>query len=111
MKNQQILNSLFELEKALKDCNLWQQTPPSVEKLQSEIPFCADCLTIYEWLQWLFIPKIKELLNTKSNLPHQLKILPYLEIVIENHKIFDTLKKPLIKLENLLSQGVNNEKS
>ena len=40
-----------------------------LSKLASQQPFCVDTLAFEEWLQWIFLPRLKALLEANAPLP------------------------------------------
>lgn len=62
MQNQ-LLDELKKLELALYQAGLWSAAAPAQERLLSREPFCIDTLDFGEWLQWIFIPKLTEILE------------------------------------------------
>lgn len=58
---------------------LWQSVAPSQEKLASRQPFAIDTLTPEEWLHWVFIVRMREMINTQQPLPVGFEISPYFE--------------------------------
>ena len=53
-----IAAQLIDLEAALRQLDLWSDTPPSQEALSSEQPFAMDSLEFEEWLQFIFLPTL-----------------------------------------------------
>lgn len=58
----QLKRQLLALERALQQAELWSQQPPAPTLLQSREPFAVDTLRFEQWLQWIFIPKLRKLL-------------------------------------------------
>lgn len=80
------LSTLFEqLEAQMRTQKLWQQTPPSAEALMSQQPFAIDMLEPNEWLQWIFIARIRALMEQGSPLPQGFEIAPYFEQAWQEH--------------------------
>ncbi|WP_163132483.1 YqcC family protein [Agarivorans sp. Alg241-V36] len=77
------LQLLLELEQCLKQTNNWQNTAPSNEQLTSSQPFCIDTLTLPQWLQFIFIPKMREMIQQGASLPSKVDIGPYAEEVFK----------------------------
>ena len=75
----QVHQLLNDMEQALKVRNLWEGMPPSMEALASTTPFCIDTMTFTQWLQWIFIPRMRALLDAGSPLPQGSDIAPYAE--------------------------------
>ena len=51
----------------------------SAEALASQQPFCVDTLDFEAWLQWLFLPRMKQLLEMAGPLPAASGIRPMAE--------------------------------
>jgi uncharacterized protein YqcC (DUF446 family) len=81
--SQSTLQLLSQLEQCLKQTNNWQNTEPSTEQLASSQPFCIDTLTLPQWLQFIFIPKMREMLKHGAPLPSKVDISPYAEEVLK----------------------------
>lgn len=67
---------LMDLEAALRNLSCWDAEPPSLSALQSPEPFCVDTLEFYQWLQWIFIPRIYSDLALNNPLPVKCSIAP-----------------------------------
>jgi len=59
----------------------WQAQAPSLDALSSEQPFCVDTLAFEQWLQWIFLPRMKQLLEAGAVLPSVSGIQPMAEQV------------------------------
>ncbi|MGF1726040.1 YqcC family protein [Photobacterium nomapromontoriensis] len=70
---------LVKLEAVLRESEQWETTAPSRSALLSDQPFAIDTLTCSQWLQWIFIPKLGQLLVSNLPLPVALDISPYVE--------------------------------
>lgn len=63
----------------MRRIGLWQQTRPDSEALESIAPFCHDTLTFEQWLQWVFLPKMKHVIETGEDFPTTSDIHPLAE--------------------------------
>lgn len=70
---------LMDLEAALRVISCWDDKPPSLQALQSQEPFCVDTMEFYQWLQWVFIPRMYAVLESGSVLPDRCEIAPMAE--------------------------------
>lgn len=61
-----LVELLYQLEAQLQKHELWQQTMPSPEALQSVEPFAIDTLDPHEWLQWIFIARMHALVESSQ---------------------------------------------
>lgn len=64
-----MLAALNELEAALQAVGWWQDAAPDAAALRSSEPFCVDTLTFSEWLQWVYVPKMRSFIVTHGRLP------------------------------------------
>lgn len=80
----QLLN---KLESTLTELQLWSSEAPSPEQLNSHQPFAMDTLSFEQWLQFIFIPKMKLLIDNKIPLPESLQLLPYAEEVYKGKAV------------------------
>lgn len=60
---------LLELEQELRSLGLWACESPPPEQLNSSLPFAADRLAFEAWLQWIFLPRMNELVARRQRLP------------------------------------------
>lgn len=67
------------LEVEMRGVGWWQQVSPAPEALASVEPFCVDCLTFSEWLQWVYIPKMHAYMNEHGRLPAASGLVPIAE--------------------------------
>jgi len=65
------------LEKELRDQRLWQSKAPSPQALASEQPYCFDTLSFPQWLQWIYLPQLKKLVEQGDYLPQESEIGEY----------------------------------
>lgn len=69
MKNmqttEQIKQALANLANELDTIGLWTKQPPTLAQLSSQEPFCVDTMPFEQWLQWLFIPKLEQLVSAE----------------------------------------------
>ena len=74
-----IADVLLEVEANLRVYGKWDETQPDMDALNSEIPFCMDTLEFEQWLQWIFLPKMKDAIEQTKPLPMQSAIFEYAE--------------------------------
>ena len=67
----QITAVLLDLEAALKAADLWEETEPCAAALASQEPFCIDTLNFGQWLQFVFIVRIRLMIGQGAPLPHK----------------------------------------
>lgn len=75
----QIADLLLAIEAQMRRLALWGEQPPEPERLESLVPFCHDTLEFHQWLQWVFLPQMKRLLENGQTLPTECDIYPLAE--------------------------------
>ncbi len=60
---------LEQLEAELRHAGFWSSESPSAEALASTAPFCVDSLSMPQWLQFVFLPRMKALIDNGLPLP------------------------------------------
>jgi len=97
-----IADVLLQVEATLRSHDRWDRKQPPAEALHSKQPFCIDTLRFEQWLQWIFLPRMKEILEDRRPLPLKSAIFSYAEHclrkgdppttdLLENIKRFDEL--------------------
>ncbi len=75
----EILDLLIDLEQIMRAEGHWAGMPPSIEALSSVEPFCVDTLSFTEWLQWIYIPRLRAMIDGEVPLASGSQIQPYAE--------------------------------
>lgn len=70
---------LIAVEQELRFMQLWELQSPLPEALASVAPFAVDQLSFSQWLQFLFLPRIYEMIETSAPLPDSCSIAPMAE--------------------------------
>src|SRR5574341_1068096 len=82
----------------------WQETSPSAQDLSSALPFCYDTLEFPQWLQFIFLRKMRLLLKTGVPLPTACGIAPYAdEYFKQGRKDTAVLLNHLLAIDKLLT--------
>lgn len=76
---EQITRIIDAIEGELRRLDLWEQAPPPARALMSEQPFCFDTLTFTQWLQWVFVVRVRLILSENLELPDVSDIHPLAE--------------------------------
>ena len=80
MKYQQTALLLQQIESEMKALQLWTLQQPSVEALASTAPFACDVMTLAQWLQFIFLPRMQALVDARLPLPLNCSIVPMAEL-------------------------------
>ena len=77
-KEQKIKDILLKLELELKDRDMWggDERRPHESALNSKEPFCIDTLEFHQWLEYILIKKMHQIIDEKQELPGSVQIYP-----------------------------------
>ena len=64
-----LADQLLLIERELRRLGWWAETAPSAEALASVEPFCVDTLSFDQWLQFVLIPRMEQLVVQQAPLP------------------------------------------
>lgn len=99
-----IADILLEVEANLRINGKWDEISPGSSALSSKQPFCMDTLAFEQWLQWIFLPRMKITLEETKPLPAQSSIFVYAqECLHENDPSTGSLLKLIKKFDELIS--------
>ena len=77
-----LAEQLLLIEGELRQLGWWTVTPPSAQALASQQPFAVDSMAFEQWLQWLFLPRMQQILAGGEQLPSTCGIAPMAEMVL-----------------------------
>ena len=80
--SEDVIDLLNALEQELRRSGVWSPFPPSPEAMDSSVPFCLDSMVFSQWLQWVFAPRMRALLDHGSPLPKGSDIASYAQIAL-----------------------------
>ena len=80
-RREAVVQALNELEQRLGELGVPAGARPTPEALASTMPFCYDTMDVEAWLQFIFLGRMRELLEQGDPLPESCAITPYLEML------------------------------
>lgn len=95
---------LEQLTQELKNAALWQATAPDENKLSSQQPFALDTLAPHEWLQWIFIPRMWQLIEQQAPMPKGFLVTPYFVEVWKYQTDYQPMINLLAKMDSVVQQ-------
>jgi uncharacterized protein YqcC (DUF446 family) len=102
----QVAELLIDIEAGLRQLGLWERESPPAEALASEQPFCIDTLTLPQWLQFIFLPRLYLLLEQDATLPDRCGIAPLAEEYFRDLGLPSAgLEQTLLRMDEVLSGG------
>ncbi len=101
-----LADQLLLIERELRALGVWTTSPPAPEALASQEPFCVDTLAFDQWLQWIFLPRMKQILEHGQPLPAVSGILAMAQMVYQHQSqrmagLFEALER----FDRLISAG------
>jgi uncharacterized protein YqcC (DUF446 family) len=72
----EIAGLVDRIEFEMRAVGIWGQVAPDTDQLGSALPFCVDTLRFEQWLQWVFLPRMRGLMRNHQPLPTTSAIAP-----------------------------------
>jgi uncharacterized protein YqcC (DUF446 family) len=101
---QQTQTYLVQLTALLQKHALWQSEPIDAEALLSKTPFCHDTMAFEQWLQFVFIEKIQQLITHRQPLPRNFAIASMAQMTLVNKAGSDEIIELLTALDTFLGE-------
>ncbi|MFA0810723.1 YqcC family protein [Microbulbifer epialgicus] len=101
----EIADQLLLLEAELRRMALWQEEVPPAEALASTEPFCVDTLTLPQWLQFIFLPRMRLMIEQEMPLPRECGIAPIAQEFFKNSGDAAALVAILEAVDQRLQRG------
>ena len=99
-----VRDRLRAIEALLRETEHWQATAPDSSAFASDKPFCLDTLEPLEWLQWVLIPRMHQLLESGQPLPQNFAVAPYYEMALDQaHPVSESKLAELLLLDALFA--------
>jgi len=76
-----IADQLLLIERELQVQGWWVSTAPDPKALASVEPFAVDTMAFEQWLQWIFLPRMTQIIQGGHPLPNASGILVMAETV------------------------------
>ncbi|MEN0039043.1 MAG: YqcC family protein [Cellvibrio sp.] len=96
---------LMDIEKELRELQLWDADMISEEALASEQPFAVDTMTFPQWLQFIFLPRLYFMIEQQLQLPNNCGVAPMAE---QYFSVLNLNSSPLIghlrRIDRLLTE-------
>jgi len=77
--DREISEALLAIEAELRFLSLWESEPPPAEDLLSDQPFCCDTLDFAQWVQWVLLPRMWNIVEQAGPYPLRCGIHAYAE--------------------------------
>ncbi|MEM0955537.1 MAG: YqcC family protein [Pseudomonadota bacterium] len=102
----QVAELLIDVEAHLRQLGLWQEQSPPEEAFESTQPFFIDTLSFDQWLQFVFLPTMYQLIEDNAAFPTECAIAPMAEEFFRGSALASRgLEVTLAQVDRLLTQG------
>jgi len=65
------------IEQELRAVNAWTSEPPPDSAFESETAFFADTMTFYQWLQFVLLQRVREIVAERGHFPRESSVGAY----------------------------------
>lgn len=96
---------LIDLEAELRRFGYWQAEPVSAAALASNEPFAVDTMTLVQWLQFVFIPRMHALAAAGGPLPARCDVATVAEEYFRGGAGLEPLLALIRELDQLICAG------
>jgi uncharacterized protein YqcC (DUF446 family) len=93
-----VATQLDAIEAEMKRIGYWQDTPLDPEQYDFRAAFAGDTMAFPQWLQFIFIPNVRRIVNTRGTFPPSSQVGAYAV------REFDTYGEETYPLTSLLSE-------
>ncbi|MFC4258758.1 YqcC family protein [Marinobacter lacisalsi] len=102
----EVADRLLGIEIEMRRIEVWSGEPPSENALASNQPFCIDTLEFTEWLQFVFLERMRFIVEQGHGLPSVSGIAPMAEEHFRSRpEPGDALLRELEAIDELLSDS------
>jgi len=92
-----------EIEAELKHLNRWSDAPLSPEKLENMGAFGSNTMTFEQWMQFVLIPRIHQIIKDEDSFPDGSMLAPYAIRYFDGDPEAGPLHDLLYELDNLIN--------
>lgn len=75
----QVADGLLSIEMEMRRLEIWESQRPHETAFQSTEPFCLDTLSFTQWVQFVFLERMRQLIENEHALPVGSGIAPMAE--------------------------------
>jgi uncharacterized protein YqcC (DUF446 family) len=103
-KRELIREKLSEIEAEMRRVGLWQDEPLPREAYDYTLAFARDTMAFHQWLQFVFIPQVIEMVENYAELPKKSEVAITASQALEGWDKGDRLVELLREFDELLAR-------
>lgn len=104
-----VLIKAKEIEAELKRLNRWSLSPLPAEKFNDMGAFGENTMSFEQWLQFILIPRINEIVESKGEFPEGSMLAPYAIRYFDGDHEADDLHQLMYDLDTLINKRTHEE--
>jgi uncharacterized protein YqcC (DUF446 family) len=90
------------IEMELKRLNRWSEQPLPPEKFENMGPFGSHTMAFEQWIQFVLLPRLEEIVRTQGEFPRESKLAVYAVRQFDGDPDTDNLQELLYQLDELV---------
>lgn len=98
-----------QLENELKQINRWSETPLAPEKLENMGAFGSNTMSFEEWIQFVLIPRIDQIVRDQDSFPAGSDLGTYAVRNFDGDPDTGNIEKTLIVIDHIINQAGPSE--
>lgn len=107
--HQELDTALRRLEATMMAANLWRMEPPDSDAYRSVEPFCIDTMNMQQWLRFVFIVRLDELVERRAEMPAKCEVAPAVDVYLAEQGISANnrllMQKALEEVDRLVTEN------
>lgn len=73
---EKVRDQIDAIEAEMRRIGMWEDEPPPQEALRYTLPYAKDTMAFPQWLQFVFLPQVREIVENYAQLPKRSEIAP-----------------------------------
>lgn len=102
----ELSTALDRLEASMRAAGIWNQPLPTPEAFASREPFAIDKMSLPQWLRYVFVARMRELLAAGKALPESCSIGPAAQAYLP--EMSQGARVPLIQVLNEIDELITD---
>ncbi len=90
------------IEGELRSLNVWQSEPVPKPAYDSERAFFADTMTFYQWLQFVLLPRVRQVIEERGAFPAKSAVGAYAVRELDGYDEANGLIKALAEFDDFI---------
>jgi uncharacterized protein YqcC (DUF446 family) len=102
-QHEKVGEKIKEIKKEMQRIGLWQREPLPEEAYDYTLAFARDRMAFHQWLQFIFVPQVQEMIQDYEDLPHTSQVGIAAESAFEDWDQGERLVQMLKEFDRLMS--------